>query len=164
MPEVIFPDKVLEIGERQLEVLQGKGIVTRTRNGEGWQGTDTVAALQAMIEAPDSFVCDFCGDGNAIYEYPTEDFVMATVKGSITTTHNSISSWVACQTCATMIEEDEWESLARRAAKRSLLKTRDEVPKGKEELVLALTEELAGGLHQKFKQHWSGKRRRIGFE
>lgn len=161
MPEVIFPDKVLEIGERQLNLLQAKGIVTRTRNGEGWQGTNSMEALQAMIEDPSSFVCDFCGDNAAVYEYLTEDFVMGVSKiGPVKTVHDSIGSWVACDKCAKLFESGDHDALAQRATRGAL----DDIPDEHKDIARVAVEEMARGLHLNFRKAWSGKRRRIGFE
>jgi hypothetical protein len=63
--------------------------------------------------------CDFCSVSvPAVKEYLCEDFDMGTfiVEGMPSQTTHSTGSWLACKECAILIDADDRDSLAKRAA------------------------------------------------
>jgi hypothetical protein len=80
--------------------------------------------------------------------------------GPVVTVHDSIGSWVACEKCAKLFEAGDHDQLARRGAANTVASS----PKKHRAAVQVMAEELARSLHIKFRETWSGKRRRIGFE
>jgi hypothetical protein len=55
-------------------------------------------------------VCDFCSDPKPIRTFACEDFEVA--EGA-----RSVGGWMACEPCAQLIEEAEWDALRLRALK-----------------------------------------------
>ena len=164
MPEVIFGNEVLDIGERQLEVLQARGIVQRTLNGEGWVGSDVKLALQAMIEAPDSFICDFCSSSYGVaFMLETDEFEMATSKlqnEPVPTTHLSMKNWACCEKCGLLIRAGKWDELRARCVHLYIESMKDE---GIEVTVatVAVVEMVIGDLQKRVLANWNGRIRRI---
>lgn len=55
-------------------------------------------------------VCDFCNNLDPVWEYPCAAF-RPTAMSNIS---QSISSWMACETCAEMVEHERWGRLIAR--------------------------------------------------
>jgi|SRR5215467_11928416 len=66
-------------------------------------------------------LCDFCGEPDPEWDYPTDQFTMNMAvlddDNDITssTTFNYDPDWLACNTCANFIEESKWAALANRS-------------------------------------------------
>ncbi|GAA3145477.1 hypothetical protein GCM10020255_023340 [Rhodococcus baikonurensis] len=61
------------------------------------------------IEAPADWrgACDFCSTDQAVWELPAKTFTAIN-------NHISAENWAACNTCAALIEKNQWNALVRR--------------------------------------------------
>lgn len=67
-----------------------------------------------MIEITPKMICDFCSEQPVVKEYPCRSFTM--IGSSINKIPNldSENSWMACQTCADLIDSNSWSGLLNR--------------------------------------------------
>lgn len=64
-----------------------------------------------------SSICDFCSGRPVLWSYPCDDFIAAVGIGPAgPLVHEMTGPWAACHACTELIEEDQWEELAVRAA------------------------------------------------
>jgi hypothetical protein len=102
-------------------------------------------------------ICDFCNSTSPRWAYPASDFPIAiTVPADGGEPHVAGSSgpWAACDTCAALIEENNYDALLVRsleAQPRELLETMP--PK--------LVRAMLAGLHSTFKKARTGPRMEI---
>lgn len=154
MPIVVFPDKILEIGYRQTQMLVEKGLVRPRPGSSEFDGQDSKAALIAMIESPATMTCDFCGGTPVTMEFPAEDFIAMETPRE---TSESLGAWMACTECAPLIEGAWLDDLLERAIAKYNAAHPDEVsPKTQVALDIMLR-----GLYQSFFDHRIGPGRRI---
>lgn len=150
MPLVAFPDRTLEIGLRQAQMLVAKGLIKPGKNT--FVGRDSEAALRAMIEDPSTMVCDFCHGTPVLYEYPCRDFI------SPLTDSHSIGAWLACATCANYIKRGDHEGLAERAVNCYFEQHADQAEKIEVQVAVELG---LRALHHEFFRHVTGPGKRV---
>jgi hypothetical protein len=153
MPIAYFPDKILEIGQRQAELLVDLKILTPKGNHEFW-GEDSQRALLAMIEHPEVMLCDFCRETPVVTEYPCEDFIALATESADS---GSIGQWMACQLCSERIDAGDVEGLSERAIHKYIEQHPEE---NSIETHIALDLGLRG-LHRSFMEHRTGPGKRI---
>lgn len=153
MPIVVFPDKTLEIGIRQSQLLVERGLIRPDRHG--FRGDDSQAALLAMIESPEFMVCDFCGASPVRWEFPCEDFLAVETPRE---THNSLGGWMACDPCAELIHEAKINQLSERALDAYFAKHPDDAADLPRHTAIEIG---LRGLHRAFHNHRVGPGRRI---
>ena len=102
MAIVVFPDRVLEIGQRQLTLLSGMGLVEPIPSSDEFRGRNAEHCLTVLAEHPAEMVCDICKGQPVVMEYPAEDFVMWKTHKE---TENSIQGWMFCQACSEIMED-----------------------------------------------------------
>jgi|SRR5262245_4481970 len=75
-----------------------------------------------MTEIPTatSPICDFCSSREVVWRYPCESFgitaiFMRTDGQTMEFPWASAGDWAACDTCALLIEQEKWQSLAERS-------------------------------------------------
>ena len=97
--------------------------------------------------------CDFCSVVETpAWAYPCADFLMDQSGG---VDHVSTGAWLACDSCAMLIEAEAWSALAERAASihvQSHPETRRQ---------WAATKERIAELHREFRKYRGGDR--VGF-
>ena len=84
-------------------------------------------------------------------EYPAESFTCTDLPIA-----GSKGNWVACQSCADLIEHDDWHGLAARATETFLVKHPDSV--SGRDWILPMMQRL----HAKFREFRTGPARPVG--
>lgn len=76
------------------------------------------------VEAPEDWrgECDFCSDTNPAFILPTRGFKMPGLD-VLPDDHMSAGDWAACDTCAKLIERDQWNRLVQRAVDAQIGRT-----------------------------------------
>lgn len=59
--------------------------------------------------------CDFCNALNPTKRYSCESFSFTIAVGNRSVTQDTTGDWMACETCASMVDKADWEALAERA-------------------------------------------------
>lgn len=93
--------------------------------------------------------CDFCGENDARWKYPANDFPMPT---PTPVAHMSRGPWAACDICSGMIEVGNIKALANRSAERTV---------AREPGMARYAKQIARSnlsLHQRFLNHRCGER------
>lgn len=93
------------------------------------------------------YLCDFCSEPAVTRRYPARSFV-AYVVGNIG--GESVSDWAACERCHSLIEAENLQALARRAAEKLVGKHPEMKPVEDEVLAAMRT------LHESFFAHRLG--------
>ena len=93
------------------------------------------------------YLCDFCSEPAVTWRYPAGSFV-AYVVGNIG--GESVGDWAACERCHSLIEAENLQALARRAAEK-LVGKHPEMKPVEDEVLAAMTT-----LHESFFAHRLG--------
>jgi hypothetical protein len=108
---------VEEIRPEVAAILEAEGVIHKNEQGEELTGY-VVESKQILFEAladVDLWVCDFCSSPDVTWTYPAEDMWMFRSEG---VEHMSRSDWAACEICHHLIEQQLYDDLNDRAAKR----------------------------------------------
>lgn len=154
MAIVVFPTQTLEIGQKQLQLLTGMGLVEPVPGSTDFRGADAEKALAVMAEHPAEMVCDICKGEPVKMEYPAEDFVMMQAAGF---TQASIQSWMLCDPCSEIMEDarNTREQIVDKLVSRAMGQFEDfQVPE------LLATDIALHGLYRSFLEHRLGPGRR----
>ena len=154
MPIAYFPDKILELGQPQVEMLVEMKLLIPKGDHEFW-GEDSQAALLAMIEHPETMKCDFCQEQPVVMEYPTQDFLaLETPKEDM----EAIGSWMACKLCSERIDAGDTAGLSERAIEKYLEQHPDSIGTPGAQIAIELG---LRGLHRSFMENRTGPGKRI---
>ena len=82
-----------------------------TPRAELWQNPAIMAGTAVTLNRREH-ICDFCSDPNPVSVLQCEDFVCAKFSDL---PHLAAGAWSACDTCAGLIEHENWRDLADRA-------------------------------------------------
>jgi hypothetical protein len=144
--------KAVELGEHQVTLLEELGQIQRTEGG-GLFGKDFQEAMLTLIEHPSALVCDFCSAVPIRWLYKCQTII--THDGKTTYEHDD---WTACETCAALIESNDWDGLIDRAAKAYYAKHPEDAETAAE-VTAALM--MMQSLYESFRKNRTGERKAV---
>jgi hypothetical protein len=109
--------------------------------------------------SPGGDVCDFCNASNPRWNYPASDFEFVTqLEGGREIRERYTGGWRACDPCSALIEQGDYDALARRSSQLRLLGTVPEALRPKGEVALLAN---VRALREHFRVHRAGPREPI---
>lgn len=152
----------MSLGQRQLDVLLAEGLAYHKDDGEYYVEREEQAIL-TLIEKPDLWVCDFCGEQPVEWSYRAKDHAMGAVRADRGDTnldiHISLGEWMACHICANLIEQQAWVALLQRGVQGFARNQLQDVEMNDEKEIMLTA--MIGSVQEGFIKARTGERERI---